>query len=89
MKQVKAISDLGLRKGAISKADIGDIEPEATISNFSGETFFSLFIEHDAIYEKIYSQLASMGTDEDRSILRTSFTGGVSQYVRILSYVLQ
>ena len=45
LEQVKLINDLIINKRALQKSDFRQIEPETTVSDFEGETFFSLFSE--------------------------------------------
>jgi hypothetical protein len=39
---------------AISKEELGEIEPLTIASVYKDETFFSIFAEHGTIYEVVY-----------------------------------
>jgi len=45
---------------AITKADLGEIEPMTAISVYKDETFFSIFAEQGIIYEVIYDQIRNI-----------------------------
>ena len=45
LEQVKFINNLITKKSVLQKSDLKEIEPETTVSDFEGETFFSLFSE--------------------------------------------
>jgi len=45
---------------AITKADLGEIEPKTAISVYKDETFFSIFAEQGIIYEVIYDQIRNV-----------------------------
>ena len=38
------------------KSNFREIEPEATVNLYEGETFFSLFPEQDLVYETVFDQ---------------------------------
>lgn len=42
------------------KGNLIEIEPETTVASYDGETFFSLFAEQDAVYEKVYDRLINL-----------------------------
>ena len=70
MKQIEQLSDLAASKLHLVKSDIKAIEPQTTIINFAGETFFSLFSEQDVIYEAIYDKLINLGDRDNRSLIQ-------------------
>ena len=89
LKQIKFINELIINKNALQKSDLKEIEPETTVSDYEGETFFSLFSEQDLVYEVVFDQLTGMEeTDEDRNLIRSDVEDGVASYIRHLSYVL-
>ena len=89
LAQVKFINDLIINKSnTLQKSDLKEIEPETTVSDFEGETFFSLFSEQDLVYEVVFDQMTGMETDEDRNLIRSDVEDGVASYIRHLSYVL-
>lgn len=57
LKQIQRVSELILKKSSLSKNDLKNIELETVVSNFNGETFFSLFSESDVINETIHDKL--------------------------------
>lgn len=69
LKQIVQLSDLAASKLHLVKSDIKAIEPQTTIINFAGETFFSLFSEQDVIYEAIYDKLINLGDRDNGSLI--------------------
>ena len=45
LEQVKFINVSIMKKSVLQKSDLKEIEPETIVSDFEGETFFSLFSE--------------------------------------------
>lgn len=50
LMQIRLIRDKLSVKHSLSRYDFDEIEPETTILDFAGETFFSLFPEQTTIY---------------------------------------
>lgn len=50
LMQIRLIRDKLSVKHSLSRYDFDEIEPETTILDFAGETFYSLFPEQTTIY---------------------------------------
>ena len=73
----------------MNKGDLGEIEPEAVVCNYDGQTFFSLFEEQDVVYQTLFEQLDVKETESERSLIREDRNGGLSQYLNHLCYVIE
>lgn len=88
LEQIIFINDLIMNKNVLQKSDLKEIEPETTVTDFEGETFFSLFSEQDLVYETVFDQMVSMEVDSERSLIRADIENGVAEYIYNLSQVL-
>jgi hypothetical protein len=51
LRQVELLKNIIVHKPNFSKADLGDIEAQTTVSLFGKETFLSLFAEQATLYD--------------------------------------
>ena len=63
---------------ALQKSNLGEIEIEATTTQYYGETFFSLFAEQQIVYEQVYDQLAEMESEREVTLNKDQDDGDSS-----------